>query len=142
VTLARSRRDNVVRRPRSRHHVNHSATKGSRCRSKSACRKMHALCIHNQCILPYQGHCRAANSKGVVFRRVLPVGFAAPVSGGHTMTVKIVPNDRGNPPGKLADAEGMPAMPWRLAPIAATAELRRGQRLPSLLLSGKYNIGS
>jgi hypothetical protein len=26
-------------------------------------------------------------------------------SGGHIMTVKIVPNEKGNPPGKLADAE-------------------------------------
>src|SRR5215211_7835623 len=25
--------------------------------------------------------------------------------GGHIMTVKIVPNDKGNPPGKLAEAE-------------------------------------
>src|SRR5207244_7451990 len=26
-------------------------------------------------------------------------------SGGHIMVVKITPNDKGNPPGKLADAE-------------------------------------
>jgi hypothetical protein len=29
----------------------------------------------------------------------------ASLSGGHIMVVKIVPNDKGNPPGKLADAE-------------------------------------
>src|SRR5262249_17833884 len=29
----------------------------------------------------------------------------ASLSGGHTMVVKITPNDKGNPPGKLADAE-------------------------------------
>src|SRR5258708_31944046 len=29
----------------------------------------------------------------------------ASFSGGHVMTVKIVRNDKGNPPGKLADAE-------------------------------------
>jgi hypothetical protein len=29
----------------------------------------------------------------------------ASFSGGHIMVVKIVPNDKGNPPGKLADAE-------------------------------------
>src|SRR5207245_7537759 len=33
--------------------------------------------------------------------------YAAGVSGGHVMAVvvKITPNDKGNPPGKLADAE-------------------------------------
>jgi hypothetical protein len=29
----------------------------------------------------------------------------ASLSGGYIMVVKIVPNDKGNPPGKLADAE-------------------------------------
>jgi hypothetical protein len=29
----------------------------------------------------------------------------ASLSGGNTMVVKIVPNDKANPPGKLADAE-------------------------------------
>jgi hypothetical protein len=32
----------------------------------------------------------------------LPAGFT---TGATTVTVKIVPNDKGNPPGKLADAE-------------------------------------
>src|SRR6267142_969843 len=36
-----------------------------------------------------------------------PLAVQASFSGGHTMSlvVKITPNDRGNPPGKLADAE-------------------------------------
>src|SRR6267142_2893047 len=36
-----------------------------------------------------------------------PLAFPASFSGGHVMslTVKITPNDKGNPPGKLADAE-------------------------------------
>src|SRR5919198_1209445 len=34
-----------------------------------------------------------------------PLAASASFSGGHTMVVKIVPNDKGNPPGKLADAE-------------------------------------
>jgi hypothetical protein len=38
----------------------------------------------------------------------VPAGFlhlVAAIPGGHTVTVKITPNDKGNPPGKLADAE-------------------------------------
>src|SRR5262249_7970722 len=32
-------------------------------------------------------------------------GFASPSPRRHVMTVKIVANDKGNPPGKMADAE-------------------------------------
>jgi hypothetical protein len=31
--------------------------------------------------------------------------MTASFSGGHIMTIKIVPNEKSNPPGKLADAE-------------------------------------
>jgi hypothetical protein len=34
-----------------------------------------------------------------------PLAATASFSGGHIMVVKITPNDKGNPPGKLADAE-------------------------------------
>jgi hypothetical protein len=34
-----------------------------------------------------------------------PLAVQASLSGGHIMVVKITPNDKGNPPGKLADAE-------------------------------------
>ena len=34
-----------------------------------------------------------------------PLASTASFSGGHIMVVKITPNDKGNPPGKLADAE-------------------------------------
>ena len=42
-----------------------------------------------------------------LFTRVNRSPFPASFSGGHVMslTVKITPNDKGNPPGKLADAE-------------------------------------
>src|SRR3977135_460355 len=40
-------------------------------------------------------------------RQRSPLVIPASFSGGHVMslTVKIAPNDKGNPPGKLADAE-------------------------------------
>src|SRR5215468_1511927 len=34
-----------------------------------------------------------------------PLVSATSLSGGHDMVIKFTPNDRGNPPGKLADAE-------------------------------------
>src|SRR5919112_2764339 len=34
-----------------------------------------------------------------------PLATTASFSGGHIMVVKITPNDKGNPPGKLADVE-------------------------------------
>ena len=38
-------------------------------------------------------------------RQRQPLAEEASFSGGHIMVVKIVPNDKANPPGKLADAE-------------------------------------
>jgi hypothetical protein len=36
---------------------------------------------------------------------VNPLATTASFSGGHIMTIKSVPNEKGNPSGKLADAE-------------------------------------
>jgi hypothetical protein len=48
---------------------------------------------------------RTPARRGTTLALSAAAGFYAPPSGDNNMTIKIVPNEKGNPPGKLADAE-------------------------------------